>query len=367
MDFYQQLNYSIGNEDSAVEAQALGIKTNDRVLCVTASGDRPLNLLTTPCAHVYSVDMNHSQTYLLELKFAAINNLDYEKYLGFLGCTPCIYRESIFNEIKPYLSSEAIKFWFKHKRMLRKGVIYQGKVERLAAQAAKIFKILRPKAIKQLFLFTDLQVQREFVNNIWDHYLLRKSFSLMLHPKVVKVLSNDPGMYAYVDSAIHPGKYIYQRMLNYLQHNLASKSPLLQLVLLGKILPEAYFPYLTFIGYAQIRSKADCLTFSTDNIIDFLHRTDKLSFDAFSMSDIASYMPQEVFHRMLEGMYAAAKPDARFCIREFMSRREIPSYLAGRLQRDKFLEKKLENAEANFVYRFLVGKLDKQPIEALQI
>src|SRR4029078_5372714 len=92
MDFYNRLNYSLGNEDWHVEAQALRIVPKDRVVCVTASGDRPMHLLMTECAEIISIDMNRIQTYLLELKIAAITHLDFEKYLAFLGCTPTDHR-----------------------------------------------------------------------------------------------------------------------------------------------------------------------------------------------------------------------------------------------------------------------------------
>ena len=43
--FFSRLSYSFGNEDWRTEKRALGIRPHDQVLCITASGDRPLNLL----------------------------------------------------------------------------------------------------------------------------------------------------------------------------------------------------------------------------------------------------------------------------------------------------------------------------------
>lgn len=359
MDFYKRLNYSLGNEDWSVEEQALSVKSGDHVLCVTASGDRPLDLLTTECEEVTAIDLNRSQTYLLDLKIAALTHFDYEKYLAFLGCVPSEHRYSMFKEIKFLLQDESALFWQHHKKMIERGVIYQGKIERLTQVAAKIFKACRGKNIERLFSFNNLDEQREFVNKVWDRFLLRKIFDVLLSPKLVKIVSNDPGLNDYVDHSIHPGKYIYQRMLDYLHNHLANKSVLLQLVVLGRILPEAYFPYLTFSGFEKIRTNTHRLKFRTDNIIEFLHRNEGYCLDVFSMSDIASYMPQAAFERMLEGIYYAAKPNARFCVREFMSKRQVPNHLTERLVRNPLLEKKLEREETNFVYRFVVGKVAK--------
>lgn len=56
--FYSRLSYSIGNEDWKTEQKALQITPEDRILCVTASGDRPLNLLYSNCKEIVSVDAN---------------------------------------------------------------------------------------------------------------------------------------------------------------------------------------------------------------------------------------------------------------------------------------------------------------------
>jgi S-adenosylmethionine-diacylglycerol 3-amino-3-carboxypropyl transferase len=359
MDFYKRLNYSLGNEDWSVENQALRIAPGDRALCVTASGDRPLHLLMTDCAEVISIDMNAIQNHLLDLKIAAITELDYENYLAFLGCEPTKHRFSMFNHIKPRLSHDAIIFWEKHKKMIERGVIYEGKVERLTRLGSRCFKLLRQKKIETLLAFTDLDLQQEFIAKEWNTTTWRSIFEIFLNSHISKMILNDPGLHSYVDPSIKPGKYIYDRMLNYLNNNLASQSALIQLILNGKVSKEAYFPYLTFDGYSKIRRNSDKLRFHTGNIIEFLNQQHSNPIDCFSMSDIASYMPQNIFENLLSGIKNAATPQARFCIREFMSNRSIPDTMSAHFIRNTQLEKKLETEESNFVYRFFIGEVQK--------
>lgn len=359
MDFYKSLNYSLGNEDWYVEEQALRVKAGDRVVCVTASGDRPLHLLMTDCAEIISIDMNRVQNCLLELKLVAITQLDFQKYLAFLGCEPCSYRLQIFNEIKQHLSGQACRYWEQNKNLIARGVIYQGKVERLTYFAAKFLNLLRHRKINTLFSFTELESQREYVKAHWDTPAWRKMFEVLLSPKFSKLFSNDPGLNAFLDYSHQPGKYIYEKMLNYLDTHLASRSVLLQLLLTGKIFPQTYFPYLTFEGYTKIRKNIQRLNVRTVNVIEFLSQHKPNSFDCFSMSDIASYMSQEIFEKLLTSIYNAAKSNARFCIREFISERNIPECFVSVFQRDGMLEKKLEYEETNFVYRFKVGHIQK--------
>lgn len=358
MDFYNRLNYSLGNEDWSTEEQALRIQPNDQTLCVTASGDRPLHLLMTDCAEVIAIDMNRIQNFLLELKLAAILHLDFETYLAFLGCEPTNQRYSIFLSLTSHLSKDATDFWKNHKKSIQRGIIYQGKVERLTHYTAKIFSLLKGKKIKKLFSFDDIHSQREFIHTHWNTTVLKQLFNICFNPGILKVCINDPGILAYVDSNINPGKYMYGRMIDYLNNHLAKKSVLLQLLCTGKITKEAYFPYMTFAGYEKIRKNAHKLKFDTVNIIEYLNHTPN-RFDCFSLSDITSYMSQENFTRLLTGIHYAAKPNARFCLRKLMCGNIIPSHLSSHFIRDLPLETKLEKEESNFVYRFLTGTINK--------
>lgn len=359
MDFYKRLNYSLGNEDWTVEEQALKVAPGDHIVCVTASGDRPLHLLMTDCASIISIDMNPIQNYLLNLKRTAINHLDYEKYLGFLGCEDTSHRYAIFNEIKPHMDPDAAEFWSQHKKMIENGVIYQGLVERLTNYAAKFFKLVRNKKIHKLFSFTEIDSQREYLSKEWDTFVWREFIEIFINSNVLKFIINDPGLNSYIDTSIHPGKYIYERMQGYLNHSLAKKSPLLQLIFTGKVLPDAYFPYLTFDGYTKIRESKASLNYLTDNIIEYLEAHNSNGIDCFSLSDIASYMPQEIFEKLLRAILNAAKSGARFCMREFMTKRTIPDELTQKFVRNSELEQKLEYEESNFVYRFLAGEIQK--------
>jgi S-adenosylmethionine-diacylglycerol 3-amino-3-carboxypropyl transferase len=174
MDFYKRLNYSLGNEDWVVEEQALNVTKGDRVICVTASGDRPLHLLMTDCAEIISLDMNRAQNYLLELKISALKHLDFEKYLAFLGCNHTPFRRDIFSELTKHLAKDTAAFWEKNIKMIQRGVVYQGRTERTTQIASQFFKLIRHRKIKKLFSFTHLESQRDFVEREWDTRTWRK-------------------------------------------------------------------------------------------------------------------------------------------------------------------------------------------------
>lgn len=359
MDFYKQLNYSLGNEDWNVERRALQIKSGDSVICVTASGDRPLHLLMTAADKIIAIDMNQTQNYLLALKLVAINELDYQTYLAFLGITPTTHRLDIFHILSSQLMPDARDFWIKNKEQIKKGIIYQGKIERITKLGALFLNSIRHKKIKELLSFDSLHDQREFIKTHWNTYLWKKLLSIFLNPRISKLFLKDPGLNLHIDYP-NPGNYINHKIIQYLNDHLAKQSPLIQLILTGKITEDAFFPYLTKEGYDKIRLNTHRLHYQTDNIITFLNQKTNERFDAFSMSDIASYMPQPVFEQLLLGIKKTANANARFCLREFMSKRIIPSQLQFSFVRDKVLEEQSEKEEKNFVYRFMIGKIQAE-------
>ena len=94
--------YSTCDEDSYSELKALDINESDDVLCVTGSACRTLSLMTKNPKSITSIDYAAGQNHLLELKLAAIRELDYDTLLFFLGVEGQVGSRSridIFNEI----------------------------------------------------------------------------------------------------------------------------------------------------------------------------------------------------------------------------------------------------------------------------
>lgn len=358
--FFSHLRYSFGNEDWRTEEEALDIQPQDHVLCITASGDRPLNLLVRECQKIVCVDANPVQNHLLQLKAAAMQVLNYEDYLAFLGAAPSQNRKQVLQHLLPFMDQDAARFWSKHKKMVNKGVLYQGAVERLTNVIARLFNLARGKKVKRLFSVNNIEEQRKFLKEEWDSYLLRKLFNMVLNTFISRVMIEDPGLVNF-SRDIKPGNYIYDRINASLERELAKKNPLLSLLLRGKVSHEAFSPYLTQVGTQAIKQKLTCLEIRTTDILTYLESISEPTFDVFSFSDVISYLSHANFVRLLEGMIRTAKPGARFCLRQFMSSYDIPQHLQSHFIRDKSLERRLERLDNCFVYRFMVGTVVAAP------
>lgn len=357
--FHARLWYSIGNEDWKTEQAALKIQPDSNVLCVTASGDRPLNLLTVPCASMTTVDANPFQNALFDLKKAAMQQLSYQEYLAFLGILPHPDRIKTYNRLKQTLNSASINLWKKHSKKIAAGVIYQGMLERFLKRVSSALHLIRGKKIKRLFACNDLVQQQIFLENDWKTFLCRKALHVALHPTISRTFIKDPGLYAHVDSSTHAGQKMFERIHASLNGFLAKESLLLNLFFNGKIAPEQFPPYLNEAGVGLIKPHLDNVHFETLDLVSFLEQAKSNSYDRFSISDVASYLSKEDFHRLLKELYRTAKPGARFCIRQFLSEYHLPEPYASSMKREPALEQTLEREDRCCVYKFMVGTIEK--------
>lgn len=168
--FHDTLNYASVNEDWRTEATALRIGRADHVLCVTGSGDRPLNMLALDPARVVAIDRNPAQNRLLALKVAAMRSLEYEDYTAFLGLTHASrrWRAEVWQELQRSLVPDCRTFWHANRGMILAGVIYRGRWERFYRRVAGLVRVLRPRMIPRLFEFDDIEKRRAYVRAHWE-------------------------------------------------------------------------------------------------------------------------------------------------------------------------------------------------------
>lgn len=357
-EFFSRLNYTFGNEDWTTEQEALELKPNDRVLCVTGSGDRPLHLLLKDCKEIVAIDANSAQNHLLHLKMAAMKALPYEEYLSFLGAIPSTNKMKHFSKIKESMPQDSAKFWQNSHPVLSRGILYEGKMERRMIWLSKIAKCIQGKKhIKALFDCKDMDSQRRYLKTNWRPSIWRTVFDLGLKPSLSKVFLRDPGLYAHVDPSINPGHHIFDRLYGCMQNSLARENYFLSFWLKGYVERCAFPPYLMPEGIATIAPRLNRITTRSENLIDYLEAAPSNSFDCFSISDVISYIDAGSFTRLMHQIKRTAKPGARFCLREFLSRREIPKELKPHFRRNPLLEEKLEAQDCCFVYRFMVGNI----------
>jgi len=358
-DFFSKINYSSSNEDSASERKSLQINSDDVVLCITGSGARSLDLLIDSPAAIVSIDLNPAQNHLLELKMAAFETLSYEKLLGFLGIHQCDDREAKFEKMRTKLSPSALAFWEANRSLIRKGVLFCGTWERLFRKMSK-FAYFKRRKIRTLMEAQTLQEQREFWYKEWDNsswrFFLRVLSSRFLWVNLVR----EPGA-KLIQKDFDVYQYMHQRM-EYLATNYHLKTNhYANLMFLGTYTEGCVLPHhLRPENYACIRKNLNKIEIVTDSLTEYLSKQEG-RFSKFSLSDVSSYAPEEAYAAIWKNVIIAAKPNANFCERFFLVKRN-PENAFPEIQRNTPLEAQLFKEDETAIYTFATGGIVKDRV-----
>lgn len=357
--FMKSLNYASCNEDWRSECKALKIEATDTILCITGSGDRPLDLLPEDPKKIISMDMNPVQNHLLRLKMEAMKGLSYNEYSEFLGLEEGDGRLESYSKIQDQLPEDTREYWDENLDVLEKGVVYQGRWENHFKKLALISKILRGRVLKRLFEFDDVKKQAEFVERKWDRWWWRLTFRFLCSAGFSKTFFGDPGFYQFISKEMSLGKYVFEGMDHYLKTQLARDSFMISLVFRARLSEHDLPPYLDKEQIRTILARMDRIDIRTENILDFMESVEEGSIDKFSLSDVPSFLDQEGFERLLDGIVRSGSDGARFCIRLFLSGQHVPERYKKVIDRDLDLEEDLKLTDRSFAYRFVIGSVKK--------
>jgi S-adenosylmethionine-diacylglycerol 3-amino-3-carboxypropyl transferase len=155
------------------------------------------------------------------------------------------------------------------------------------------------------------------------------------------------------------GKYIFEGMKQYLENYLARESFMLSLMFRGRLDEYDLPPYLDRDCLQKIIKRMDKVEIRTENILEFMETVEENSFTKFSLSDVPSFLDQEMFERLLDGIVRSGAPGARFCIRQFLTDHVIPDRFETTVVREPKLEERLSKRDRSFAYRFIVGRVKK--------
>ncbi len=359
--FFSKINYSACNEDSVAELKALNLKEQDRVVCITGSGARPLDLLTAVGCQVFSVDFNAAQNHLLHLKLAAHATLDYWEYLEFLGVTGSTRRLKFYAALVEKLPVQSQEFWDRRHRVIEAGVIYGGTWEKLLRWMSK-GTWFRRKHLRGLFEAPNLDSQRGYWNRHWANSWLLRQFlrvgsTRFLWTNVIR----EPGA-RLIPSNFDVAGYMLQCLQRMAEHSMLRENPFANLVFLGRYGESCRLPlHLREEHFDVIRRRVNQVEVVTGTLDRFLQKNPD-RFDAYSLSDISSYAPPEVHRSIWSGVVTSARESARFCERFFMVK---PDVLVGShsltgtksVVRDEQLEDTLRTIDSTCLYTFHAGSI----------
>ena len=358
--YRERISYSSCNEDSGSEVEVLIPHEAKRLVSICASGGRVLNLLQDGAEEVWAVDVNPSQTHLFELKVAGLRALDHEDFLSFMGVRASPSRLDVYDSLRPALSDGARAYFDAKPFLVKRGVLYQGSLERFFGRyVATAARLLRPRWVRRLFSCTDLEEQRRLMPG-WRSPLWRLVAKTICHRGFFSFFSHEPGFWRFLPPELKLHERIFASLERYLDHHLARDNHLLWLVFFGRYGDERVMPeYLRADGFARIKRALQNVRINVVNgdMASVLRAAPAQYFDGYSLSDISAYLPHEAFGETIEQVVRTARPGARLCSRGVFYHRPFLPEHASRLAHDHAVEQRLERDDHAMVHCFAAAEI----------
>lgn len=350
MSFFQNLNFTASNEDGRSELAGLAGPC-ERLLCITGSGTRPLDMLLSHAQQVIALDMNPAQTALLRLKIAAMRVLDQPAMLAFLGLVPGDPL-ALWPRVRAELSDDEQAYWDARQTLLAQGIWYAGLWERVLRRLAKGLRLLRGRQVDALFEAADVAAQAEIWDRHFDDGLWRILIRLLSQRWLWTRIVGEPG------GAFLPAPAVVEARLRASFNRAAAtflfrESDFAALMLRGaNALPLAVPLHLQAQHYDQVRERLERLEPRTASLADL---DASWAIDAFSLSDFGSYTGPQAYAKVWAGVVRAARPGARFVERAFMNPMPLPD---ARIWVDQDLSDRLTATDRAIIYNLRAGWIE---------
>jgi S-adenosylmethionine-diacylglycerol 3-amino-3-carboxypropyl transferase len=347
-----KLVFSHNWEDPESDHAALRIKRNDVVQAITSGGCNVLGFLMCDPKEIYSVDINPAQSYLLELKIAAIRVLNFDQFIAFAGLTDCYNRIELYSKLRHLLSTDAAVFWDKKANIIRKGFIMNGKYEKFIKLAGKWISILQGrKKVLNLFEKKTAEEQAAYFDNVWNTKRFRYIFKILFNKRILARRGLVADYFTFDDGSKSFADSFYNRSRKAFRDVPIQGNYFLALYLLGKYRDSNEVPiYLKQENFETIKSRLDRIKIVTGEAQQWIDTMPDETIDCFALSNICELMSEQETHNLFTGVCRVAKDGGRVIFRNLMIPREVPEHLQNTIRKQQSLSKELYENDRSFVY-----------------
>lgn len=287
----RNLVYNTCWEDPRCDRQALQIRPEHEIMMITSAGCNALDYLLDEPAHIYCIDMNPRQNALLELKIAAIRQLDHATFFKMFGEGKLPEAASIYkNQLRAELPDYAKAFWDRKIRYFSQGKSFYFKgTTGFFARFANLYINFRNarEAINKLFELETPEEREHHYNQYISHLiwtdLMRRllgydaTLSLLGVPKPQRQQIENTysgGVAGFTEDCITSALTKLPTQDNYFWW----------LYLWGCYTPERCPEYLREENFARLKGLVDRISTHSMSILEFLNNHDK-NIDRFVLLD----------------------------------------------------------------------------------
>ena len=347
-----RLIFTMNWEDPESDCKALQIKPGDRMMTITSGGCNTLSFLLSDPAEIFTVDINPSQSYLLELKIAAIKCLGFNEFFSFIGMKENGERLAPYRLVRQQLTPGAKEFWDQNLDLIQKGFLMNGRYERFVKLVSKAMIFIQGKErINGLFTDKSPELQEEFYREYWDTRRTRLMFDLFFNKFVLAKRGLKADYFHFDDGADSFSGSFFNRFSRALSHIPIKGNYFLHLYLKGCYRGFDEVPdYLLEQNFNIIKSRVNRVKIITSDAQGWLSGIRDNYLDCLGLSNICELMNAGETLKFFTEVARAASPGARICFRNLMIPREVPEILRDRIVKDENLTRVIFDSDRSFVY-----------------
>ncbi len=324
--YFNQLNYTLGNEDTSIDCQIVKDLGCENIFNVAGCGSRSFPLVAEG-AHLSMVDISEYQLALCRLREALYRQLTFNEFLLFLEFPPFDgqdnrhERKRIFRELD--LNSRDREFFrglFVENDW--QSLLYLGKWERTFQTMSHGLRLILGKHYSKIFDFYNLEEQ--------VHYFTKK-FPRMRWNALLFLLGNK----SVFNALLYKGDFIeknveedhfeyYQKSFDQLfNNNLARESFFAHLCFFGKINHSDGNPIeakeQNFKAVKETLLSNSIVEYHQGDLVEILAREDhRERYDYIGLSDVPSYFKGEREKSFLQEISPSLKKDGVICLRNYL-------------------------------------------------
>lgn len=323
--FFKSIGYSNCWEDPAILQEALQVGPGDVCFSITSGGCNTLDLLLHDPARVVALDFNPSQNHLLRLKIACFKRLTHDEMLELIGVRPSTRRHALYQKLRPALEPDAQAYWDANPKMIEKGVLVAGRLERYLLAFGKLMRLVYGKRrIARFFECQTLDEQRAYYDTVIDGWLWRAMFDVFFS-RTVMTRTKDKEHFRLVDFS-NFGRIFRARAEHAFTGIPARSNYFLALILLGCYVDEENLPsYLKASNFEVLKQRVDRVEIVTGEIEQYLLSVPDETFTRYNVSNLFDWIKTPIFIRLHEEIVRTAKDGARMANWNTLLARAIPA------------------------------------------
>jgi S-adenosylmethionine-diacylglycerol 3-amino-3-carboxypropyl transferase len=344
------IRYSQVWEDHLLLEEGLEIGADDHVMCIASAGDNALALLLAGAKKVTAVDLNPTQTALMQLQLAGIATFERIGELHQLvGASPCADRMALYEQVRARLPESARAFWDARSDDLVSGVQQCGRLEKYMAAFRKAHLAPRAEVIGTLLAARTLEEQAAAFAQLATPELAAAT-SKHFNRETMAETGRDPSQFRFVDD-VDVANYLWNRFRWACTELPVRGNFYLERFLTGGLAdPELGPPHLQPKNYTRLRSLIDRVTVVTGGIDDVLRELPVGGLDKAGLSNIFEYLSPEQTDTLMGQLAGKLRQGGRFAYWNLLVDRRSQAALHDRLRPLDAQAHALHKRDRSFLY-----------------